>query len=310
MKFSIVSTTYNSNVTIHEFVKRMNEVLVVMQEKYEIIIVDDGSGDGTIETLKTLVIEYPNLKVLALSRNFGQHSAIMEGLRAARGKLTFLLDSDLEESPELFHEFYKVFQRNNLDVIYGIDNYLNRPIVNRILSKSFWKVFKYMSGLNIPTGICTVRLMSKRYVDALLKHNETKLFLAGLWQITGFKQSSFPINKGYKGSSSYSLMRKMNLAVESIVSFSEKPPRALIYFGTICAIMSLVLMTLLVLPSILLGSELSSLKVLVLSNFLFWSLLVLFSGLILLYMSIILQEVKSRPHAIVLEEYTIEKLKE
>lgn len=288
----------------------MNKVLDVMQEKYEIVIVDDGSEDGTIEILKTLVIEYPNLKVLALSRNFGHHSAIMEGLRAARGKFTFLLDSDLEESPELFNEFHKVFQRNNLDMIYGVDNFQNRPIVNRILSKSFWRLFKYMSGLNIPAGICTMRLMSRRYVDALLKHNETKLFLAGLWQITGFKQSSVPIDKGYKGSSSYSLKRKLNLAFESIVSFSEKPPRALIYFGTICAIISLVLMTLLVLPSILFGSELSSLKVLVLSNFLFWSLLVLFSGLILLYISIILQEVKSRPNTIVLEEYTIEKLKE
>lgn len=309
MKFSIVSTTYNSNVTIHEFVKRINEVLVVLHEKYEIIIVDDGSEDGTIETLKTLVVEYPNLKVLALSRNFGHHSAIMEGLRAAKGELTFLLDSDLEESPELFNEFYKVFKLNNLDVIHGIDNFQNRSMLSRLLSKSFWKTFKYISGLNVPTGVCTVRLMSRRYLDALLKHNEKKLFLAGLWQITGFKQLSILINKGYKGSSSYSLMRRLNLALESIVSFSEKLPRVLLYFGVICAIMSLVLMILLVLHSILFGSELSSLKVLVLSNFLFWSLLILFSGLILFYNSIILQEVKSRPNAIVLEEYTIEKLK-
>lgn len=299
MKFSAVTTTYNSGASIITFIERMSQVFRNLDCNYEIVIVDDGSKDDTLKKLKKLAESYECLRVFELSRNFGHHPAIMKGVSESNGDLVFLIDSDLEESPELLSEFLEVLRRENVDVVYGIDEGHERPFISKKLSQAFWKVFNYLSGLQVPLGLCTVRLMTRRYVNALIQHEEYNVFLAGLWQITGFSQMGMKIKKTYKGKSAYNFNRKMNLALTSMISFSGKPLRLLFSFGFICIAISIILISFQVARFFMGQISLTGWLSIISLNFFLWGVTITFLGLISLYVSAILEEVKIRPRVIV-----------
>src|SRR5260370_5455635 len=119
MKLSIVSTLYKSEGTVAEFVRRASAAALAITESYEIVLVDDGSPDGALAIAVALASTDPHLKVVELSRNFGHHKSLMTGLKHARGDYCFLIDSDLEEAPELLAEFWAKLHDEDKDVVYG-----------------------------------------------------------------------------------------------------------------------------------------------------------------------------------------------
>ena len=172
MKLSIVATLYQSAPYIEEFYRRATEsARQLVNDDYEIVLVNDGSPDNSLELAIHLSELDPRVVIVDLSRNFGHHKAMMTGLAYAVGDYVFLIDSDLEEEPEWLLGFSKQMIQEHCDVVYGVQERRKGGIFERWSSQWFWRFFNMLTGMNIPTNLATARLMSRRYVDALLRHS-------------------------------------------------------------------------------------------------------------------------------------------
>ena len=173
------------------------------------------------------------MRVVDLARNFGHHKAMMTGLRHARGELVFLIDSDLEEDPELLTAFAATLDTaaGDVDVVYGVQQERRGDWFERWSGWVFFKLFNLLSDYPIPENLVTVRLMTRRYVSALLSHGEREMMIAGLWALTGFRQVPFAVTKHSRSKTTYSLRRKIALLVNSITSFSNRPLVFIFYLG-------------------------------------------------------------------------------
>jgi putative glycosyltransferase len=299
MKFSIVTTTYNSTSTIVDFLERMCRAVESIEGDYEIIVVDDGSSDDSVIITRELISQHGKIKSIELSRNFGHHAALLRGMEEAKGAFVFLIDSDLEESPELIKSFHTELVESRSDVIFGVSDKQSANWFLRISSNMFWNLFKRTTKLQIPQGICTVRLMNRRYVSALLGYKEVNLFLAGIWAITGFKQKALVINKVYKGSTSYTIRKRVDLALTSLISFSARPLRTIAALGLGLVLLSFLMLLILLIQYFFNGEAPQGWLSIVTLLIFFGGLQIASIGLVAVYVASILEEVKARPRTIV-----------
>lgn len=240
MKLSIVATLYQSAPYIEEFYRRATEsARQLVNDDYEIVLVNDGSPDNSLELAIHLSDSDSHVVVVDLSRNFGHHKAMMTGLAHAVGDHIFLIDSDLEEEPEWLVAFSKQMEQEHCDVVYGVQERRKGGIFERWSSQWFWRFINMLTGLNIPTNLATARLMTRRYVDALLRHEEREVFIGGLWHITGFAQHSHTIKKHSTSETTYTFRRKMSQLINSVTSFSNTPLIAIFYIGVIISLVML-----------------------------------------------------------------------
>ncbi len=192
---------------------------------------NDGSPDNSLDIAVQLTESDSHVVVVDLSRNFGHHKAMMTGLAHARGQQVFLIDSDLEEEPEWLLSFAEQMTKDKCDVVYGIQEKRKGSLFERWSGQWFYSFFKVLTGLALPENVVTARLMSRRYVDALLRYQEREVFMAGLWHITGFHQTSKTIKKHNTSETTYTFRRKMSLLVNSVTSFSNAPLIGIFYIG-------------------------------------------------------------------------------
>lgn len=301
MKISVVTTMYNSSIFLYEFYNRIKSSIEEFGFSYEIIMVNDGSPDNSLEVARNIQEQDTNVIVIELSRNFGHHKAILTGLSFVTGDLVFLIDCDLEEEPELLGQFYSVWEANKgkYDVIYGMQENRSGTFYRRIAGSLFYKLFNFLSDVHISENICTVRLMTKRYVDSLLRFKDKNVFLAALFEKAGFEQMSVTINKTYKGSSSYNLLKKIALMTEAITSFSSKPLSLIMITGLTFSSISFMYAVYLVLRKTLNSAVIGGWTSLMVSVW-FLSGIILFSlGTLGIYITKIYNETKDRPISIV-----------
>ena len=193
---SIVSTMYKSSGTIEEFSNRCFKISDKLPGyEAELILVDDGSPDESLKIARSLQKTEARISIVELSKNFGHHKAMMAGLSYCTGDLIFLIDSDLEESPENLIEFLNLLVAENLDVVFGKQKIRRGSAFSRCVGKLYYSLFRILSGIKQPDNIVTCRLMVRKYVDALLMHNERELSIGGLWLETGFNQRAVEIIK-------------------------------------------------------------------------------------------------------------------
>ena len=196
---------------------------------YEFIFVDDGYPDAAAENVKELVKIDSKIKLILLSRNFGQYPAMFAGMANADGDYIFTSDSDLEEPPENITAFYnKVVQQPDIDFLYAVTSERKGGIIRGIFGGSFYRIMKWAADLEIPKNMSWQIMMNKRYADALLQYKEAETLPAGIMMLTGFKQDFMLIDKKYKGSTTYTFKKRFKLAVNSITAFSSKP---LVFIG-------------------------------------------------------------------------------
>src|SRR4051812_25349055 len=186
MHLSVVTTMYRSAPYLVEFHDRVCRAAKALFESFEIVFVNDGSPDEALDVAVRLFEEDERVRVIDLSRNFGHHAAIMTGLDRAHGDLVFLLDCDLEEEPELLSAFHDAMEATRADAVYGVQASRKGGRVERWAGAVFYKVFNALSATPVPANLVTARLMTRRYVRALVAHREREICLAGLWAITGF----------------------------------------------------------------------------------------------------------------------------
>lgn len=300
MRISIVTTLYQSAPYVLEFYERASAAATqLIGSDYEIIFVNDGSPDNSLAIAVQLTESDSHVVVVDLSRNFGHHKAMMTGLAHAIGKCVFLIDSDLEEEPELLLSFANLLVDENCDVVYGVQQQRKGKIFERVTGQIFWRLFNYLAGLQLPENIVTARLMSRRYVDALLTHREREVFMAGLWHITGFKQVPQTIQKHTSGLTTYTLRRKISLFVNSITSFSNSPLIGIFYFGFFITLAAIIYTFYLFVSWWLDSKLLSGWTSVMASIWLLGGLIMSALGIIGIYLSKVYTEAKQRPYAIV-----------
>jgi putative glycosyltransferase len=304
MKLSIVATLYQSAPYVVEFVQRCEAAAkALVCDDYEIVLVNDGSPDSSLELAVGLSELNSHLIVVDLSRNFGHHKAMMTGLAHAKGELVFLIDSDLEEEPEWLLKFGEQMVQERCDVVYGMQGVRKGGAFERSTGAAFYKVFRRLTGINQPDNIVTARLMTQRYVQALLTHRERELNIGGLWIITGYKQVSQLVRKHSTSPTSYTLSEKFGHLVNAITSFSSLPLVYTFYSGLFISISALFYIAYLFLRFFLIASPPSGYTSLIASIWFFSGLIIFFLGVQGIYLSKIFSEVKQRPYSIVRHIY-------
>lgn len=214
---SIVATLYQSEEYVAEFVRRCAAAAELLERPYELILVDDGSPDRSLEIASEIAASLPFLRVVELSRNFGHHAAMLCGLEHARGDLVFLLDSDLEEDPAWLDDFYRSMVQNEVDVVFGVQEDRRERGVSRALASMFYRLRRNLLDERMPQDVTTARLMSRDYVDALLSHTETTSQILDLWVRTGFRQLAHPVVKPRTSPTTYSLRARATLFLDMFV---------------------------------------------------------------------------------------------
>jgi putative glycosyltransferase len=304
MKLSIVSTLYNSASHLEEFHDRVSRVAQqLVNEEYEIILVNDGSPDNSLELAIRLTERDHHLNVIDLSRNFGHHKAMMTGLSAVNGEQVFLIDSDLEELPEWLPEFEQQMKAEACDVVYGIQAVRRGNIFEKLTGSLFYRLFRMFTGINQPNNIVTARLMSRRYVDALLLHQEREINIGGLWVVTGFKQSKRVVSKLSTSPTTYSLSRKLSHLVNAVTSFSSMPLVFTFYSGLVISLSALGYILYLSFRHFVISSPPEGYTSIIASIWLFSGLIIFFIGVQGIYISKVFSEVKQRPYTIVRQVY-------
>jgi putative glycosyltransferase len=303
MDLSIVTTLYSSAPYLEEFYARSCAVAEKLTSDFEIILVNDGSPDNSLDIARTLHQEDKRIRVVDLSRNFGHHKAMMTGLAHARGEIVFLLDSDLEEEPELLIRFHEELKASGADVVFGVQEKRKGRMFEQVSGALYFKVFNLLSTHPIPANHLTARLMTQRYVAALMEHREREFVISGLWTLTGFNQRSIVVTKHHKGVSSYGLRQKIAHLVNSITSFSSKPLVLIFYIGCLILLGSSIAAIDLMIRKILFGTLLEGWASLIVSIWLLGGLTIFCLGVIGIYLSKIFIEVKQRPYTIVRKVY-------
>ena len=301
VKISIVTTLYKSSAYVEEFYCRITSEAEKTTTSYEVIFVNDGSPDNSLELVLEIAGKDKRVRVVDLSRNFGHHNAIVAGLAHTCGDLVFLIDVDLEESPELLGVFFKNMQLSEADVVYGIQVERKGGWLRGNFRGYFYALFNHLSETKVPKNVCTVRLMRREYVEALLRLKESSLFLAGSFSWVGFQQKALIVEKKLRDEpSSYNLYRMLKLLMNAIIGFSSYPLVVAFVFGLGISSLSAVIGLTIFLRKLILDENLvpgwTSVMV---SLWFLGGLTIFFVGLVGLYLSKTYQEAKQRPLYIV-----------
>src|ERR1035437_9050713 len=240
---SIVTTLYKSERFLDVFVAQCVEALAEINcDNYELIFVNDGSPDNSLAKVLELKKTNDNIVAIDLSRNFGHHYAIMAGLTYSTGDYVFLIDCDLEVPPSHIPTFYnKMKEEKDADVIYGVQETRKGSFIERMVGGLFYGFFNRLTDTRIPENLLTERLMSRRYIDELIKMGDKNIFMAGMMQWVGFKQIPITLKKGQReGKSTYTLGKRISLSMQAITSFSSYPLVVLFKFGFFISVISII----------------------------------------------------------------------
>ena len=293
---SVVTTLYYSEKYIDDFYARIESSVKEITADYEIIFVNDGSPDQSLQKALNLKKSDNRIKVIDLSRNFGHHNAIKAGLDYAKGDHVFLIDSDLEEEPELISEFYEKLKEKNAEVVYGVQKNRAGGFLNIAFGHIFYLIFRWLCDFNYVKNVMTIRSMTRKYVDSIINFKENQLEIYGLFFLAGFKQEKIMLSRVYKGSTTYTFNKSIGVALNSIISFSKKPLELIFLIGLITSIFSILYV--LYIRSVY-GVEVEGWISILLSIWFLGGVIISCLGVLGLYFSKIFLEVKRRPTYIV-----------
>jgi len=244
--YSLIIPIYNEEENIPELYRRVSEVMNQLDGVAEMILVNDGSRDRSLEMIRNLHEQDSRVCYLSFARNFGHQLAVTAGMNFARGEAIVILDADLQDPPELILEMAKLW-RDNYQVIYA--KRLERRQENwfkRLMAYGFYRILRQLSDVEIPTDTGDFCLMDRRVVNVLNTMPERNRYVRGLRSWVGFRQTYILFNRDprFAGEVKYTFRKSFRLAMDGLVSFSKAPLRLSTYLGLLSASLAIVMMLL------------------------------------------------------------------
>ncbi len=309
-KISVAIPIYNEESVLPELVRRVSDVLDAQPGgPHEIVFVNDGSSDGSIELLEAYARADPRVKVVELSRNFGHQAALSAALDHVSGDVTVVMDGDLQDTPETIPRFLQQYHQGH-DVVYAVRRNRKEGRLLRFCYASFYRVIGSLANIDLPRGAGDFALLSRRVVDQLRRSHERHRYLRGLRTWVGFRQTGIDVERAarYSGESKYSLRQLLKLAMDGIFSFSTAPLRAATVVGLATIVVSLVFAGYSLYARVVLDQSPQGFTSLVLGITFLSGVQLLFLGVIGEYVGRIYEEVKQRPHYLVDRVMTADSL--
>jgi glycosyltransferase involved in cell wall biosynthesis len=232
MRLSLVVPCFNEEAVLARLHEVVRAETAGIADEVELVFVDDGSSDGTLELLKKFSAQDPGVKYVSFSRNFGKESAILAGLKRASGDAVIIIDADLQHPPELLGRMVDLHKQGFDQVIAQRDREGDK-MLKSLVARTYYKLVNKMVDVELVNGVGDFRLLSRRAVDALLEMPEYNRFSKGLFAWIGFDAVTFNYRNAVReaGETKWSFRRLLNYGVDSLLSFNNKPLRMAIYLG-------------------------------------------------------------------------------
>jgi len=301
---SIVVPLLNEARTIEALAARLTSVLDALGNPYEVIVVDDGSTDGTLDALKALNARDSRFKAISLSRNFGKEIAVAAGLEHAAGDAAVIMDGDLQHPPETIRRFVELWDQG-YDMVYGqrTDRSQNTAL-EKFSARAFYRAFRYLSGTELPDGAGDFRLLDRRVLDVFNRLDERARFNKGLFAWVGFRSIGVPFEVAARvhGSSRWHFRRLLRFAVDGIASFTTVPLKIWSYVGVMISLVALLYASVFLLKTLIWGIDVPGFPSLLISVLLLGGIQLISLGVIGEYLGRVYEEVKGRPLYIISEK--------
>lgn len=300
MEISVVVPCYNEAPTILEFHKLLTESLKKENLTYELIMVDDGSEDDTMEKLRSITKKDKSVKVISFSRNFGKEAAMLAGLKHCNGKYVAIMDADLQHTPEVLLKMYdKLIKNPEYDVVASYkESRYDEKTIKRTLISLFYRINNFVSDVKLLPGASDFRIFKSAVKDAIVSLPEKTRFLKGIFAWVGFNTIYMPYtpSKREYGASKWSIFKLIKYSLGGIISFSTKPIKGVFVIGLLCFMICLI--------NFILMGYLSSRTIILLIG-----IMLLCLGVISLYISRIYSNLLGRPCYIIREKIGFEQKK-
>ncbi|HTU68859.1 MAG TPA: glycosyltransferase family 2 protein [Candidatus Baltobacteraceae bacterium] len=303
MMLSIVATLFKSESTVDEFVRRSFASAEPLFTDIEMILVNDGSPDDSLQRALRLRAGDPRITVVDLSRNYGHHKAIMTGLAHAHGDLVFLLDSDLEEQPEYLAQFYQKLEETGADVVFGVQKSRKGGLFEKVSGHLFFWAANSICDQKMPPNTITARLMTHDYVRALVRHRHREFVLGHLFVMAGFVQQPVSVVKLSTSPSTYTLANRFDMAIRYMTTTSTRLLYLVLFTGLTIAGIAGAAIVYFLLQYLFAGIHVDGWTSTIMSVWFFGGLITLILGILGIYIANILSESKRGPYTTIRRLY-------
>lgn len=238
---SVICPCYNEEKNLEQFYKSLKKVLIEINKSYEILFINDGSSDESLNILKKLKLENSSIRIINLSRNFGKEAALTAGLDRALGEAIIPIDTDFQDPPYLITKFIQKWEEGyNVVLAKRIDR-SSDTIFKSLSAKLFYKFHNKISDINVPEDVGDYRLISRKVLNAIKLLPENQRFMKGIFSWVGFKTTTIEYKREsrHAGKSTFNVWKLWNLALEAITSFSTVPLKVWTYIGFFISFLSL-----------------------------------------------------------------------
>ena len=297
-KYSLIIPIYNEEETIRELYRRVSAVMDSLDDSVELILINDGSGDRSLNLMRELQERDARVCYISFARNFGHQAAVTAGLNFARGQVIVVLDADLQDPPELIPKMIESWQAGYHVVYAQRTKRKKESWFKRLTAYVFYRLLRQLADVDIPADTGDFCLMDRQVVDLLNSMPERNRYIRGLRAWIGFRQTAvkFERDPRFAGEVKYTFKKSLALAINSLVSFSKIPLRLSTYLGLFSALIAL-LMALLVLYWRLQqpDSPVTGLATILIAVFFLGSVQLISIGILGEYIGRIYEEVKGRP---------------
>lgn len=302
MILSIIIPCYNESESINFTYQRVNNVIKLEKIDYEIIFVNDGSRDNTIDNIKKVSNLDSKVKYISFSRNFGKESAMLAGLKYAEGECVVIMDGDLQHPPELIPKMIKFYQEG-YDQVIAKRNRVGDNKYKTYMSRWYYKIVNSLIDVNLIDGVGDFRLLSRPAVNALLSMNEYNRFSKGLFSWIGFKEKIIEYENEARvaGETKWSLKQLLQYGIEGIISFNNKPLRVCFGIGISLIGISLIYIMIMLFQIVFNGIDVPGYFTTIAAILIIGGAQLIFTGVLGEYIGRIYYEVKRRPHFIINE---------
>lgn len=298
IQYSLIIPIYNEEETLSEMYRRVKAVMDQLPGTSELILINDGSRDRSLELMKSLHQQDARVCYLSLARNFGHQVAVTAGMNYARGQAIIILDADLQDPPELIPELIQTWQQG-YQVVYAQRLKRHREgWLKRLTAYWFYRILRYLADVDIPTDTGDFCLMDRQVLNVLNAMPERNRYIRGLRAWVGFRQTSIQFERSprFAGEVKYTFRKSFSLALNSLIAFSKIPLRLATYVGLLSALFAIVMAALVLYwrfyqPH----SPLSGYAAIAVSIFFIGSVQLICIGILGEYIGRIYEEVKGRP---------------